>query len=109
MIRRATMTEIRDELEKGRITESDLRDPHFHLDGYFDGGSQRVYVNPRPSVVETICHELIHRRWPKWTETRVDQEAKRLVARMTPAEVATFYARYQVLARKRKTPKQLED
>ncbi len=106
---RATLADMQQELEKGRITEGDLRDPHFHLDGYFDGGSQRVYVNPRPSVVETVIHELIHRRWPTWSEARVDKEAKRLVATMSPKQVATFYTRYQTLARKRKRPKTVED
>ncbi len=106
---RATLADMQQELEKGRITEGDLRDPHFHLDGYFDGGSQRVYVNPRPSVVEILCHELLHRRYPAWSERRVDREAKRLVAIMSPSQVDAFYRQYQLLVRRRKRPKKVED
>lgn len=105
---RATVEEVWAELQKGAITEADLRDPTCHLDGLCDYGSQRVYVNPKPSVVETLLHELIHRRHKRWGEKRVDYEAKRLLSMMSHAEVARWYRRYQIVARKRKRPRIIE-
>lgn len=104
-----TLADLADELTKGNITEADLRDPTHHLDGFCDYGSRRVYVNPRPSVVETLCHELIHRRFPRWGERRVDAEAKRILAHMTPAEVDQWYRAYQVIKRTRKRPKAVSE
>lgn len=102
---RATLEEVWEELQKGSITEADLRDPTCHLDGLCDYNTQRVYVNPQPSVVETLLHELIHRRHRRWSERRVDFEAKRLLSMMTHAEVAKWYRKYQAVARKRKSPR----
>lgn len=106
---RATLEEVWDEMGKGAITEAALHDATNHLDGLCDYGSQRVYVNPKPSTVETLLHELIHRRWPRWGERRVDYEAKRLLSMMSHAEVAKWYRRYQIVARKRKSPRVVED
>ena len=107
-MKRATIDEIRDEFAKGAITEADLRERGWHLDGFYNG-SGHVFVNPRPSIVETLLHELIHRRWPSWREKRVDSEAKRLLSEMNHAEVAQWYQAYQKAARKRKTPRKIED
>ena len=105
---RATLEEVWAELQKGAITEAALHDPLMHVDGLCDYGSQRVYVNPKPSLVETLLHELIHRRWPRWGEKRVDTEAKRLLCEMSNAEVAKWYRAFQRTARKRKSPRVIE-
>lgn len=97
------------EMQRGRITEADLRDPGFHLDGLCDHGTDRVYVNPKPSVVETLLHELIHRKFKRWGERRVDREAKRLLGGMSSTDIARWYRQYQAAARKRKRPYNLDD
>jgi hypothetical protein len=109
MIRRATLAEIREELEKGRITESDIRDNGVHWDGWCHFGSKRIVVNPRPVVVHILIHELVHRRFPKWGERRVAAEADRLLFNMSGKDIAAFYRKYQALARKRKSPIVVED
>lgn len=108
MNRRASLEEVWEEFTKGSITEASLRDPLMHLDGLCDHGTGRVYVNPQPSIVETLLHELIHRRWPRWGERRVDAEAKRLLCGMSDAEVSKWYRAFQRTARKRKTPMMIE-
>lgn len=106
---RATLQDVRDEFARGAITEADLRHETIFLDGYCDYGSKRVYVDPRPAVVETLIHELIHRRWPRWGEKRVHDEARRLLRLMTDAERAQWYRQYQEIKRTRKSIKRVEE
>lgn len=103
------LADLRAELDRGHVTEVELVNPLEHIDGLCDHGSQRIYVNPKPAVVETLLHELLHRRWPGWSERRVDREAKRLFCGLTTREVNAWYRRYQAIARKRRTPKRVED
>jgi len=86
--------ELREELSKGRIVETHLREDGYVLDGLCDHGNQTVYIDPAPSVVETLIHELCHRRWPSWSERKVRVESQRLLGDMTPAEVRRWYRRY---------------
>lgn len=96
--------EIREELNKGRIVETSLREDGYVLDGLCDHGNQTVYIDPAPSIVETLIHELIHRRWPSWSETRVRIESQRLLGDMTPDEVRKWYRDYLKLRKIRRTP-----
>lgn len=104
-----TLAQLRDEFNRGAIREADLRNPFEHIDGLCDFGSKRVYVNPRPAIVETLLHELIHRRYPAWSERRVDRAAKGLFARMTTRQVNSWYRRYQDSVTRHKQPKRVED
>lgn len=104
-MKHVTLEDLEDELAKGRVTEAELRDPTHHLDGFCDYSSRRVYVDPRPGVVEALRHELIHRRFPKWGERRVDAEAKRILGRMTDTTLTHWYRTYQETKRTRKRPK----
>jgi hypothetical protein len=108
-LKHATIEEVRDEFARGNITETELRHETQILDGLCEYNSQRVFVNPMTAIVETLVHELIHRRWPRWGERRVHAEARRLVCRMTDAERAKWYRDYQAQKRPRKTPKRVEE
>ena len=106
---RPTLEDMRDELEKGRIAETDLRSKDYHIAGYCDWTKQQVHVNPRPLVVEALLHELLHRRFPKWTEARVMKESKALLCKMSEEQIATFYRRYKLLARRHRKPKSVDE
>ena len=67
------LDDLMDELNRGRVYECSLHDPFFHLDGLQQG--EQVFVDPRPAVLETVLHELLHRRKPRWGERRVRQES----------------------------------
>jgi hypothetical protein len=108
-VNRPTLADMRDELSKGNITEAEIRENGFIWYGFQDQNTGRVVVNPRPSVVHTLIHELVHRRFPRWGEKRVTAEADRLFTSMTDAEVAAFYRKYAALARKQKTPIVMKD
>ena len=103
-----TLDDLLDEFQRGEIAEADLRGSPDHLHGLCDWNTGRVYVNPRPGIVEILLHELIHRRHPRWGEKRVSADAKRLLEKMSDAEVSQWYRKYKAAARKRK-PVNCED
>ena len=103
------LSELHEELQKGRIVEARIRAFGEHVDGLHEPGSDFIYIDPRTAVVSTLLHELIHRRWPSWSETRVCQEERRLILNMTPDEVAAWYRRYQKAKRTRKRVKNADE
>lgn len=94
----AMLDDLDDELRRGRIWECALRDAKWHLDGLQDGDN--IYIDPRPAVLETVLHELLHRRKPKWGERRVEHEAKRLVGIMDERTKARWWRAYSRIKRK---------
>ena len=87
--------ELKAELRKGGIHEAHLDAKGWHLDGLCDHASGQVYVDPAPSIVESLLHEVIHRRFPRWGEKRVDATAKRLLRSMNSHQVRWWYRQFQ--------------
>ena len=85
-------------MQRGRIFECTLRDPHWRLDGLQHG--ENIYIDPRPAILETLCHELLHRRKPRWSERRVRDESRRILSKMSEQEIASWYRRYLKIRRK---------
>lgn len=100
---------LREEMKNGRIVEARLRAPFEHLDGLCDFGSKIIYIDPRAAIVSTLLHELIHRRWPEWSEERVYREEHRLITNMAASEIDRWYRDYQKEKRTRKTTKRVTD
>ena len=92
------LSDLYDELERGKVYECSLRDPRWHLDGLREGDS--IYIDPRPAILEAVLHELLHRLKPSWGERRVTSEARRLLARMKDGDMATWWRAYQRIKRK---------
>lgn len=86
---------LRAELKKGGIHEATLTAKGWHLDGLCDHEKGAVYVDPAPNVVETVLHEVLHRRYPRWGERRVDRTAKQLLRSMTTRQVRWWYRQFQ--------------
>jgi hypothetical protein len=103
------LAELVIELRNGKVVEARLRADGEHVDGYCDFGSDHIYVDPRPAIVSTLIHELLHRRWKHWSERRVRQEERRILAHMTPDEVSKWFRMYTLAKRTRKTTRKLED
>ena len=102
----ALKAEIWAELKRGEdIVETEL---HTHEEpGKYYGlcvNDQTVYVNPQPSIVESVLHELLHRAHPKMSEETVTLTAVKILTRMTNAEVRKWAKQYKAVARKRRTP-----
>ena len=96
------LAEVAVEFSKGRIYEATLVDPTHHLEGLCDHQSQAVVINPQVSVVDSLIHELLHRRYPDWSEARVRRETKRLMGRLSSHDVAVWYRRYRRAVKKRR-------
>ena len=93
----ASLDDLWDELARGRVYECRLRDSQWHLDGLRDG--ENVYLDPRPAVLESLLHELMHRRHPRWGERRVTRDARRLLAGMREPDMRKWWRAYQRIKR----------
>lgn len=98
------LEDLAEELRRGRIVEARLDDPDYHLHGLCDHDRQVIVVDPVPATVATLLHELIHRRFPSWSEGRVKREEQRLIAWMDRGELARWWRRYARAKRVRRRP-----
>jgi len=96
------LVEVAAELSKGRIYEATLIDPTHHLEGLCDHDAQAVVINPKVSVVDSLLHELLHRRWPKWSEARVRRETRALMGQLSSHDIDVWYRRYRRAVKKRR-------
>lgn len=83
------------EFRKGGIHEAPLTAKGWHLDGMCDWEKGAVYVDPAPSVTEALLHEVLHRRYPRWGEKRVNTTARSLLRSMTSQQVRWWYRQFQ--------------
>ena len=95
----ALQAELTDEFKRGRITEAPIVSEGSHVSGICEG--QRIVINPAPEVVDTLLHELLHRRYPAWSEARVRKTTARMLFYMDTRTVRTWYRRYNRAKRTR--------
>lgn len=111
-IRQATfdrlMGELREEFSKGRIFRAAISSDGDVIEGLYEPSSGSVYVDPVPNVVDTLLHELLHRRFPRWGEKRVSETAHRLNTAMSDEERRHWYRAWQRTAKKLKKPIHVE-
>lgn len=100
----ALLKELRAELKKGGIVQAPIRANGWHVDGLCDHEGGTVYVDPAPAITETLLHELLHRRYPRWGEKRVDVTAKRLLRFMTPRRARWWAQQFNQRKRTLTTP-----
>ena len=94
------LAEVAEELTKGRIYEATLIDPTHHLEGLCDHTSQSITINPKVSIVDSLIHELLHRRYPTWSERRVRQETRSLMGQLSHQDLQVWYQRYRRAVKK---------
>jgi len=90
------------ELQKGRVYECSVRDPIWIVDGIQDGDT--IYIDPRPSILDTLIHELLHRARPKWSETAVRKHTAYLMNAMTDEQIRRRWWRAYQRTKKRHRP-----
>ncbi len=93
--------ELTEEMSRGGIIEAVIEAPGEHVSGICEG--QSIVINPVPEVVDTLLHELLHRRFPRWGEKRVRATTARLMYYMDSATMRQWYRRYNRAKRTRKT------
>ena len=96
------LSEVAEELAKGRIYEATLIDPTHHLEGLCDTDTQKITINPKVSIVDSLIHELLHRRYPSWSERKVREETRTLMGQLTHQDLQTWYQRYRRAVKKRR-------
>lgn len=98
----ALMTALREELARGRVYQAEIQSDGELVEGLYEPGSGNVYVDPAPNVVDTLLHELLHRRFPRWGEKRVSLTAHQLVSAMSDEERRGWYRAYKRLGKTRR-------
>jgi hypothetical protein len=94
------LDELEDELRRGRVYECSLRDEKRQLDGLQDG--ENIYIDPRPAIIETLLHELLHRRRPRLGERTVTITARNLAVNMDEQTKARWWKAYSRVKRRRR-------
>lgn len=103
MKRDPLIDELTHEFDRGFIYEATLvTDDGAHLEGMCNHENQHITINPKVSIVATLLHELIHRRYPSWSERRVRQAERRAMRQLSQHDVLTWHQRYRRAVRKRR-------
>lgn len=91
------------EFSKGRIYEATLiTDDGAHLEGLCDHTNGSITVDPKVSIVSVLLHELIHRKYPEWSEARVRRAELRALRQLSQHDIQIWYRRYRRAVRKRR-------
>lgn len=101
----ALMAELRTEFAKGKVYQAEIHSDGELVEGLYQPSNGAVYVDPAPNVVDTLLHELLHRRYPRWGERRVSDTARRLVTAMSDVERRLWYLAYKRVAKRRRPVK----
>lgn len=96
------LAELREELARGKVYEGALIEPGMHVYGVCDYETGAIVIDPVPHTVEILLHESLHRRYPSWSERRVDREAQRLLGALTRRQMAWWYRTYQAMKKRRR-------
>lgn len=94
----ALLVRVLTEIGSGRITEVYMQHDKYFVDGESEG--QAIRINPAPSVVDTLIHEVLHRLEPQWKEAYVRRTTSWLLRRMSDEQVEELYTQYQRIAKK---------
>lgn len=112
MSKRPTMAslkaEVWAELKRGEdIYEADIR----AKEGPVYGVCQEdvtVVINPVPSIVDSVVHEILHRIHPRMSEKNVCNLATKISRNMSGAEQARWVKKYRAVVRRRRVPVRLD-
>jgi hypothetical protein len=94
----ALLDDLQDELSRGRVYECSIRDDTWQHDGLQEG--ENIYIDPRPAILETLLHELLHRRKPRLGERSVARTARKLALSMDEATKRKWWVLYRKTAKK---------
>lgn len=96
------LAELEEELSRGKVYEAELKARGQIVYGLCDYETGAITVDPVPYTVEVLLHELVHRRWPSWSERRVEREAHRLVCSLTRRQLLAWHRRWLAVRKKRR-------
>lgn len=74
-----------------------------------EGQNVKVTVNPAPMTVDTVIHELIHLRRPRWGEKRVVKETRRIMRTLDDRQIRRWWRKYERVKSVRTRPVDYEE
>lgn len=93
-------------LQEGHVYECPLRSEVWQIDGLQEG--RNVFIDPRPAILETLLHELLHRLKPRWGEKKVSKRARIMMLQMDETAKRQWWLAYRRI-RKTRRPVEVED
>jgi len=99
------LAELEETLSVTRVYEGRLDAEGSHYFGLCRKAAHVIHIDPAPAIVSTLVHELLHARYPSWSERRVAREGDRLFEAMTTADVDRWWRRYQRVRRRHRRRK----
>jgi hypothetical protein len=93
------LAEVRAALRTIPIEEGYIHEDGLHVEGLCDG--RKIVVNPQPSIVDTVIHEVLHFIHPRWGHDRIYREMRRIFKAMSDADVRAIYRTHQRRKRSR--------
>jgi hypothetical protein len=91
------LDEVYEEINRGDIYEQPIveqKPVRRSIYGYCHDKTGVVTINPQLSVLDTLIHELFHRRHPSWSERYVKAQTTRLIRSLTPEQQQALYDHY---------------
>ena len=53
-----------------------------------------VTINPIPDLLDTLIHELLHERYPGWSERTVKRETTKLIRNLSASDMTALNQEY---------------
>ena len=101
---RALLALLVEELRHGRIIEARLVEPGYHVHGLSDPETGVIVIDPAPATVSTLLHALLHRRFPRWPEARVERTERRLMHYLSDDEIRWWFGQYRRRRKRQRRP-----
>ena len=96
------------EIGSGRVTRTFIKEKGYIVDGLYNGAGH-IYINEDHLLADLLTHELLHRRFPNWSENYVRRTTSYLMRRMSDEEKQALVSEYRKRARSRRKPVELRE
>jgi len=60
----------------------------------YSSGNGHITVNPIPDLLDTLIHELLHERYPGWSERTVKRETTKLIRSLSASDMDALHQEY---------------
>lgn len=74
----------------------------------YSSGSGHITINPIPDILDTLIHELLHERYPGWSERTVKRETTKLIRKLSTDDMSALHQEYEKCRSKLKKKKTVE-
>lgn len=104
-----TLEHLFEDLQQAKVYECALQDDTWIVEGLTDFGNGSIYIDPRPAILDTVIHELIHRHRPWWSEIAVRRHTAHLINQLGEKDMQRWWKMYQKVKKAHRPVKLEED